>query len=290
MTGTAYGSSTVKRRRRSSDELEAIDRAIVEALVEDHPATVRGVFYRVLSTGLIAKAETEYRRIGSRLLKLRREGTVPYSWITDGTRWVRKPDSYGSIQAALEATAATYKRALWESQPAYVEIYAEKDAISGLLYGVTADWDVHLGVLRGYASESFAYSVAEHIAVVGKPTWIYQFGDHDPSGVDQLRDFERKIRAFAPGADIEVVRAAVTPAQIEAWNLPTRPTKTTDSRSRGFTGESVEVDAIPPRDLRDLAAECIRQHVDPHALMLNDRIEQNDRDLLASIAAAGGDV
>lgn len=46
---------------------------------------------------------------------------------------------------------------------------------------------------------------------------------------------------------------AVTQDQIDAYDLPTRPTKETDSRSRNFHGESVEVDALPPSVLRETA-------------------------------------
>jgi hypothetical protein len=46
-------------------------------------------------------------------------------------------------------------------------------------------------------------------------------------------------------------------------NLPTRPTKATDSRAKLFSGESVEVDAIPPKVLRALVSDCITRHIDP---------------------------
>ena len=40
----AYGASTVKRRRRTGAELEAVDAAIVAAVAEEHPVSLRGVF------------------------------------------------------------------------------------------------------------------------------------------------------------------------------------------------------------------------------------------------------
>jgi hypothetical protein len=51
-------------------------------------------------------------------------------------------------------------------------------------------------------------------------------------------------------------RLAVLPGQITEWNLPTRPTKTSDSRSRNFGGDvSVELDAIEPDRLRSIVTE-----------------------------------
>jgi hypothetical protein len=44
--------------------------------------------------------------------------------------------------------------------------------------------------------------------------------------------------------------------------LPTRPTKASDTRAKKFVGESVEVDAIPPAQLRSMVEGAIRSHVD----------------------------
>src|SRR5437588_9030779 len=100
-------------------------------------------------------------------------------------------------------------------------------------------------VARRYSSISFLHSAAKSIEAGGKPAHIYHFGDLDPSGVDAARDIEAKLRRYAPGAEIHFERPAVTRAQADEWNLPSRPTKPTDSRSKKFTGTSVELDAIP---------------------------------------------
>ena len=52
---------------------------------------------------------------------------------------------------------------------------------------------------------------------------------------------------FAPSAGVVFERLAVTPDQIHELGLPTRPTKASDSRAKGFDGGSVEVDATPRR-------------------------------------------
>jgi hypothetical protein len=113
-----------------------------------------------------------------------------------------------------------------------------------------------------------------------KDVHIYYFGDHDPSGRDIPRKVEEDLRTLAPETQITFTRVAVEPWQIAAWNLPTRPTKTTDSRSISFEGESVEVDAIPPDTLRQLVSDCIEQHIDRHALQLAIIAEENERKIL----------
>jgi hypothetical protein len=96
---------------------------------------------------------------------------------------------------------------------------------------VTAQFDVPLMVARGYASLSFLHSAAEEIKKLDVPAYIYHLGDFDPSGVNAGESIEKSLRGMAPYAEIHFKRLAVTPRQIEAWNLPTRPTKKSDTRA-----------------------------------------------------------
>ena len=113
-------------------------------------------------------------------------------------------------------------------------------------------YDVPLMVARGYASLSFLHSAAEYINDLDVPAYIYHLGDFDPSGVNAGEKIEETLRELAPDAEIIFERIAVTPEQIDAWNLPTRPTKTSDTRAKGFGDISVELDAIEPNQLRAL--------------------------------------
>lgn len=286
-TAPAYGSRPIRALRRSPATMALLKQVLVDVLAADHPMTVRQCFYRLVSLGVIAKTEQEYKSTVVRLLgELRREGRIPYAWLADNTRWMRKPTTYSSLRQMLARSIETYRRAVWDSQASYVEIWLEKDALSGVLYEVTETWDVPLMVTRGYPSLTFLHSAADAIAAQGKPTAIYYLGDHDPSGVDIPRKVEREIRTFAPGVPLTFERVAVLPEQIAVWGLPTRPTKTTDSRSRDFDGESVEVDAIPPQTLRALVEACITRHVDPAALGRLAAVEQQERVTLSILENA----
>lgn len=285
-TEAVYRTSPVKRSRRTKAQLDELDDAIVAAISDEHPVTVRGAYYRAVSAGAVEKTEKSYRAVQERLLKLRRSGRVPYGWITDGTRLRLKPTTWTRLDEMLEDAASSYRRALWHDQDAEVIILSEKDAISGVVYPVTSLWDVELCINRGYGSETFVHSIAETISVntlMGKTTFVYQLGDHDPSGVDAWRDFREKVDGFAPNALVEFERIAVTEEQIGIYSLPTRPTKRTDTRSKRFEGESVEVDAIAPSELREIVKRAIYQHIDGDALELTTSVEESERELLRSM-------
>jgi hypothetical protein len=287
MKTVVYKSRSIKRSRRTRVEIEDLKSNLYAVVEENQPMTVRQVFYQMVSRGLIEKTEAEYKNTVVRLLTdMRISGELPFGWIADNTRWQRKPLTFSSMEAAIRRTAECYRRSLWDDQEVHVEIWLEKDALSGVLYEETASWDVPLMVTRGYPSVSYLYEAAEAIGYNGKPAHLYYFGDYDPSGLDISRNVEERLREFAPDAEIEFTRVAVTPDQVVSMGLPTRPTKKTDSRSKNFgTDESVEVDAIPPKTLRLMVSSCITQHIDRRALEVTQLAEAEEQKALELLAA-----
>jgi hypothetical protein len=265
--------------------MEAIKEAIIEVLKEDLPMTCRQVFYRLVSVGAIGKTEAEYKGTVIRLLcDMRRAKEIPFDWIADNTRWMRKPVTHGSLAQALNRTAETYRRSVWDNQDAYVEVWLEKESLAGVVAQVTRTWDVPLMVTRGYPSLSFLHSAAETIAAESKPSFLYYLGDHDPSGVDITRAVEEGIREMAPDTDLTFERIAITRDQIATMKLATRPTKKTDSRSKGFEGDSIEVDAIPPKVLRKIVETSIVGHIDGNSYRSLKKIEAAEAETVREIA------
>src|SRR5436190_1975869 len=165
MESTASSINPVARTRRTRSDILQLCDGIHHVVSQLRPMTVRQVFYQLVKLGLVDKTESGYNHVVVRLLtKLRLEGELPWEWIADSTRWMRKPTTYDDIEDALRDTAATYRRALWRDQEVYVEVWLEKEALAGVLLGVTAEWDVPLMVTRGFASLSYLHSAAETIA------------------------------------------------------------------------------------------------------------------------------
>ena len=280
-------STTSGSGRRTKQNIEALKAHLYEITQEIQPASVRQIYYQMVSRGFIDKTETEYKGTVCRLLTImRKAGELPYGWITDTTRMMRKPNSYRDLDQWLEHEAALYRRALWDNQAVDVEIWLEKDALSGVLYPITSRWDVPLMVTRGYPSLTFVHSAAHQMNQTEWPTHIYYLGDHDPSGQDIPRMVEENLREMAPKADITFTRLAVNPDQIELLNLPTRPTKKKDSRSKGFIGESVEVDAIEPEVLRRMVEDAITSHINQDALDYQMEVEALERETLSNLPAS----
>ncbi len=94
---------------------------------------------------------------------MRRAGRVPYGWIIDGTRWMHKPRSFSSLEQAVQRTAESYRRAVWDDQPVRVEIWLEKHGLAGVILDVTAEFDVPLYVSRGFSSLTYLAEAAGDI-------------------------------------------------------------------------------------------------------------------------------
>jgi len=280
---TVYPASHVKRRRATKAEVEQRRYSVFEIVADMAPMTVRQVFYQASVRGLVEKSEAGYAKVQTDLVHLRRAGELPYHWLSDNTRWQRKPDTFNSVQEALDDTARLYRKALWADVDVYVEVWLEKDALAGVVYPTTELYDVSLMVARGYASLSFLHSAAECINDLEVPAYIYHFGDFDPSGVNAAEKIEETLRDMAPSAEIYFQRVAVTPEQIDAWDLPTRPTKATDSRSKNFGDISVELDAIEPGTLRNLVEKVIQRHLPPRQFAILRAAEESERELIAGL-------
>jgi hypothetical protein len=99
-----------KRRRRTKAAISSIRNTAKAILEESNPQTVRQVYYALTVKGAIAKTETEYQRTTVRLLTdMREAGELPFEWIADNTRWMRKPASFTGIERCLNSCAANYR-------------------------------------------------------------------------------------------------------------------------------------------------------------------------------------
>lgn len=275
-----------KRARRTAAEIRLLRDTMLDTIANNDEMTVRHLFYLMVSAGVIDKSEVEYNNVVVRLcLQLRRSGEIPFGKIVDGSRLYRFPRSYGSIQEALTETARLYRRSYWRDADQLVEVWCEKDAISGFLYDVTAPLGIPLMVTRGFSSESIVQAIAEETRADARPLTILFVSDLDPSGDLMPADVIRRIMHYAPGADVRLRRIAVTRVQADALSLPTRPTKRDkNSHAAKFEGESVEIDAMPPAILKEILQSAIEDYMDPGQLRVLREAEASEREQLSLFA------
>jgi hypothetical protein len=274
---------TYRTRQQMQAFLDAIN-AILDR--EEGKITVRHLFYRLVGQSLIQKTELAYKGLCSHLSKWRKSGDIRWSAFADNTRWHIQHRTFDSVQEALENCAKSYRRDLWSTQDSYLECWVEKDAIASIVAGVANSFGVPVFVCRGFASLSSLYAAAGTFRAAveaGKKPIIYHLGDHDPSGVAAGESVLRSFRDdFA--VDLQFVRAAVTRQQIEEFDLPTRPVKTSDTRAAKWTGgQCVELDSMRPADIRRIVEQSITRHIEPRAWEIARIAEEDERQKLRKI-------
>jgi hypothetical protein len=293
MTALALVEHAQQNRRRTKADIDKIKAAISAILEVDNPMTVRQVFYQLVIRDKIEKTEAEYQGTVIRLLtELRLSGEIPFEWIVDETRRARVTQTFDSISDAARDTAKFYRRSALRECADYIEIWSEKEALAGLIYEVASNYDVPVMVSKGMPSLTQIYETAINInraAQAGKASYIYQFGDHDPSGVLIPETIKRRLEELCDDqfmcAPPTVERIALTPGQISKFRLPTRPTKRHGNRhALTFTGRSTELDALPAAQLRKLVKRCIERHIDADALAVLRAAEDSERELLTNWA------
>jgi hypothetical protein len=283
-----YKACSIKRVRRTKADIDDIKNDILAILKADNPMTVRQVFYQLVVRGMLEKTEQQYQGTVIRLLTdMRMDGSIHFSWIVDESRRTRQTQTFANVADAVRETAKFYRRSALRECSDYIEIWCEKEALSGIIWDAASDYDVPVVVSKGMPSLTQVFGSFQDIyraAEAEKNSFIYQFGDHDPSGVLIPQALERRLNEFCEKYDCPapyVERVSLTNEQIDEFNLPTRPTKREgNSHANSFEGESTELDALPAAELRRMVRECIEQHITPQALEILRAAEASERELI----------
>jgi hypothetical protein len=244
--------------------------AALRILAEQNPMTIRQLFYRLVSVNVIPNDLPSYQRVSEVMTKSRDDGRCPFEWIADRSRPIYWAGGFVDAAGYAEYVRRGYHKDLWVTQPEHIELWVEKDAIIGSIENVCSSLGVTIRVGRGYWSTTAVHDIAEHLDSIEKPITAFYLGDHDPSGRDIPRDLEKRIREYIHGADIVVERLAIQKADIITFNLPPLPLKIksdgtySDPRARSFRlehgSEAVELDALPPVELRRRIEEAVKNH------------------------------
>lgn len=248
-------------------QLETINSIIVSYQKQGYKLTLRQLYYQLVSRGLIPNKVQEYAKLSTLLTKGRMAGVVDWEAIEDRLRRPYLPYWVIDVADALTDTIDHYRLNRQEDQKVYVEVWVEKDALSGVLKRITGKYHVNLMVNRGYSSTTAMYDAYVRISTqqdLGKKCYILYLGDHDPSGLDMVRDIRERLETF--GVSPEVKAIALTSEQVAKYNPPPNPAKFSDPRAtwyiNKFGATSWEVDALPPEVLNTLLVSEIEALID----------------------------
>ncbi|NUZ07602.1 hypothetical protein [Piscinibacter koreensis] len=288
---SAYGARHIKRERRTADQVNTLDDQILAVLAEDHPQSVRHVFYRMTDPRLaepVEKSDRGYRHVQHRCVELRRSGRLPYGWLADSTRRGYHVDTFAGKADFLRRVNSIYRADLWADADYYVEVWVESRSIAGVLQDDCRELAVSLYPCGGFSSITLAYEAAEMINSVaeGRDVVILYVGDHDPAGVLIDKSLERELRAHLdPSIEMTFERIGITEEQIRTLNLPTNPRKATDKRSQ-HVQHAVEAEAMPAATMRALVRQHVESYLPEHALEIARIAEQSERQGLLRLAHA----
>jgi hypothetical protein len=282
---TTYRARPIKRARRTRAQVEILEEQIYEVLQQDHPQSVRHVFYRMTDPRLpepVEKTDRGYSQVQDRITKMRREGRLPYRWITDATRRGYHTVTYRNASEALRHWQGSYRADLWSRASHYVEVWCESRSIAGVIENTCREMAVSLYPAGGFTSLTLAHQAAESInEATGNGLWcpanVIYLGDYDPAGVLIDKKVEEELRTHLdPDVDLRFYRIAITPEQIEEMDLPTKPRKVGERRAQ-HVQETVEAEAMPAREMRQLLRLWIEAFLPPGALAAAKVAEESER-------------
>lgn len=269
---------------KDQEELLNQIREIVEYYIgEDIKLTNRQLYYQLVAKDFIPNALEVYKRFCKFLTDARYGGLIDWDAIEDRGRIPEKHSEWDNIRRLINSATYSYRLPRWKDQDYYVELYCEKQAMESVLKPISEKYHIYFGFNKGYSSASTMYDLAQRIKEKiqeGKKAIILYLGDHDPSGLDMVRDIHKRICEFLVMGDeavdivgddekdpyFRIIPLALNMQQIKKYNCPPNPAKITDPRAGGYIEEygnkSWELDALEPKVLMRIAEKGIKEFLD----------------------------
>jgi hypothetical protein len=284
----------VRLSKENLIRLDQINGIIEEYQDEGYTLTLRQLYYQLVSRDIVPNKQAEYSKLSTLLKEGRMGGIVDWDAIEDRLRKPYSPSSWDNPSDALDSLISQYQLPRMQGQENYLEVWVEKDALSGVLKRVTKMYHVPILVNRGYSSVSAmfdSYKRFKHGLREANSVTILYLGDFDPSGMDMIRDIEDRTNEFAERDydyfPLNVIPIALTMDQIKMYEPPPNPAKITDPRAAKYIEEygdtSWEVDALPPNVLHKLLEESIKGQIDIGLYLDIVSKEEADKEKLNSL-------
>lgn len=247
---------------RMQEMVDTINSILAEYRAQGYRLSLRQLYYQLVARAIIENSLQSYKRIGDIVSNARLAGQIDWAMIEDRGRETIAPPMWTDPAEIISAAAAQFAIDRWADQPNHVEVMVEKAALEGVLIPVCRTLGIRFTANRGYSSQSAMYETGKRIEAMmeRKDVYVLYLGDHDPSGIDMTRDVRERLEMFSRHS-FDVQRLALNMDQVEMWNPPENPAKTTDSRYEAYILEfgksSWELDAVNPATLGGLVVEAV---------------------------------
>ena len=272
----------------NQERLVQINKILEDYQEQGYTLTLRQLYYQLVSRGIIPNQQKEYAKLSGLIVKGRMAGVIDWGAIEDRLRVPFLPYWNVDINDALQDSAKQYRVNRMRNQDTYIELWVEKDALSGVLKNITSKYHINLMVNRGYSSCSAMHDA--FIRLNGRSESrkiILYLGDHDPSGLDMIRDINDRLIGFGL-ENFEVRQIGLTWEQIQQYAPPPNPAKVTDPRAKKYIAEfgrvSWEVDALNPKTLHQLVSNNVEDLINPEIFSKQMEREDLEKTKLQQIA------
>lgn len=170
-----------------------------EYAADGYKLTLRQLHYQFVTNNWIVNHDSAYSKLGSILDDCRYSGLIDWNAIEDRGRVPHIHFEADDLADGLTTLKRQYRINRQAGQEVYLELWSEKDALSGILGRSTNKYHIHLVINKGYTSSSAVYAAYQRILkfiLDGIKVKILYFGDHDPSGLDMIRDIRERLFFF----------------------------------------------------------------------------------------------
>jgi hypothetical protein len=262
----------------SARSLELV--TLVNSIIADYQArgfslTLRQLYYQAVSRDVIPNTQRDYKNLGEVINNARYAGLIDWNAIEDRTRNLSGHSSWSDPDALVGGISNYYETDPWPFQPCAFEVWVEKEALADVVAQACRPRRVPHFSCRGYVSAPELWGAAGRLrrkASIGmgrtRPVTVIHLGDHDPSGIDMTRDITDRLHEFG-ATSVQIKRIALNMDQIEQYDPPPNPAKTTDARFEDYSSrygeESWELDALDPQVIVDLIQAQIEPLIDVDA-------------------------
>ena len=262
LSGTAHEVYVEKNFSKAHREVIQLANGFLDEYAADgYKASLRQLYYQfVANVPDFANTEQSYKRLGGIINDAKLAGLIAFSSIEDRGRSCAVPWNQPDMYSVLSGIEYAYSEDYWAEQDYYIEVWVEKDALSGVIERPCDRWKVPWMACKGYMSGSAHWSAGNRFQAAvqeGKQPVLIHLGDHDPSGMDMTRDNAKRLSMFV-GDTVDVRRIGLNMDQIRKYDPPPNPTKVTDSRAGDYIAEfghtSWELDALAPSVISRMAA------------------------------------